>query len=78
MADFLTEDEINNLIIQDKNKINTKTIKICLISAINPIILENVVKNYPDDVLYNVYLDTDTIKRYPLCNIYEIEEYSQC
>lgn len=49
-------------------------IKIHMLSASKPIIRKNVNNSYTKDGLYCVMLEDGTVKKYPLCNIFEITE----
>ena len=52
------------------------TIYIHLFSQSKPIKRENVINAYTKDGLYCIYLEGGLVKKYPMCNIYEItEEY---
>jgi hypothetical protein len=52
----------------------TSTIKIHMNSQSKPIVRKKVVNLYTKDGLYCVYLEDGTVKKYPLVNIFEIEE----
>lgn len=56
-----------------KNK-ETSTIKIHMNSQSKPIVRKNVVNSYTKDGLFCVYMEDDTVKKYPLVNIFEITE----
>ena len=50
------------------------TVYIHLVSQSKPIVRENVINAYTKDGMYCVYLESKVVKKYPLCNIYEVEE----
>lgn len=50
------------------------TVYIHLLSQSKPIKRENVLNAYTKDGLYCIYLEDGSVKKYPLCNIYEIKE----
>ena len=56
------------------NTKETSTIKIHMNSRSKPIVRKKVLNTYTKDGLYYVYLEDDTVKKYPLVNIFEIKE----
>ena len=50
------------------------TIKIHMTGQSKPVLREKVLNAYTKDGLYCVYLKSGIVKKYPLCNIFEIIE----
>lgn len=57
-----------------KNKIKNGTVKIHMNSQSKPIVRKGVINSYTKDGLYCVYLESGVVKKYPMVNIFEIEE----
>jgi hypothetical protein len=50
------------------------TVRIHMNSQSKPVVREDVVNAYTKDGMYCVYLECGTVKKYPMCNIWEVTE----
>lgn len=56
------------------SKKDLMTVKIHMQSQSHPIVRNNVKNAYTKDGLYCLYLSDGTVKKYPMCNIFEVTE----